>query len=128
MNTLQKVSAWVEYLAAHPSVPFRSNLRAHFAAGHITRLCECGCNSFDIEIPDAAVLEPLSAPGRGGMFFELNFESDAQAEVACLFFVDERGYLSGIDVTCGGANHLPMPDRVRLGKVLWVHPSPGDAV
>ncbi len=62
------------------------------------------------------------------MFFEVNFESDAEAEVACLFFVDKRGYLSGIDVTCGEANHAPMPDRVKLGKVLWVHPNPEDAV
>lgn len=62
------------------------------------------------------------------MFFEISFESDAAAEVACLFFVDKRGYLTGIDVTYGGANHAPMPDGVKLGKVLWVHSNSGPAV
>jgi hypothetical protein len=122
MNSALKAKGWVEFLAAHPSVPFGSKLADHFAAGHITRLCDCGCNSFDLEIPKAAVLEPLCEPGGRGMFFEIQFESDAEAEIACLFFVDERGYLESLDVTCGGSNHAPLPDQVTLGKVLWTHP------
>lgn len=120
MNTLEKVSAWTAYLAAHPSVPFGPMLAAHMAVGRVTRLCECGCNSFDLKIPAGTILDPLCPPGRGyGMFFEIDFESDAAAQVTCLFFADDRGFLAGIDVTCGAG---PMPDRVTLGKVLSVDP------
>jgi hypothetical protein len=91
MNTEAKAAAWVKYLAEHPGVPFGPQLRRHFEAGRITRLCNCGCNSFDFEIPEATVLEPIGTPGRAGMFFEIEFESNADAALACLIFLDARG-------------------------------------
>ena len=51
------------------------------------------------------------------MFFDIAFESNAVADVTFLIFLDSRGYLPGIDVTCGGANHAAVPDDVRLGNV-----------
>jgi hypothetical protein len=54
-----------------------------------------------------------------GRIFEVVYESDAEDEVAFLVFVDSRGYLAGIDVTCGDCNHAPLPDDVRLGKVTY---------
>lgn len=117
-NTESKAREWVAHLANHPDVPFGPLLRKHFKAARITRLCDCGCNSFDLEIPEETVLEPLTPPGRAGMFFEIQFESNAEAELACLFFVDTRGYLTGVDVTCGGANHAPVPDDIQVGAVV----------
>jgi len=120
-NTEEKAAAWVEFLAKSPAVPFRDKLQQHFAASRITRLCDCGCNSFEVRIPPGINLEPLCAPSStAGKFFEVAFESDAEAELAFLFFADHRGYLTGIDVTCGGANHAPVPDQIKLGNVLYV--------
>jgi len=120
-NSEAKARQWLEVLAKEPAVPFRSNLREHFEAGHITRLCGCGCNSFDLEIPAEALLSPISVPGHAGKVFEIVYESNAEAEVAFLVFVDARGYLSGIDVTCGDGNQASLPDDVLLGEVLYAH-------
>jgi len=36
-----------------------------------------------------------------------------------LFFVDARDYLAGIDVTCRGGNHAPVPDDIQIGAVVY---------
>ena len=118
-NSEAKARAWLEHLANEAAVPFGAKLRAHFDAGRITRLCDCGCNSFDFEIPSGVVLEPIAAPGRPGKVFEVVYESDAETEVAFLIFVDARGYLSSIDVTCGDSNHARLPEQVRLGRITY---------
>jgi hypothetical protein len=118
-NSEAKAKAWIERLANEPAIPFGSWLRAHFRAGKITRLCDCGCNSFDVEIPEGVSLEPISEPGKSGKFFEIVYESNAETKVAFLIFVDARGYLSGIDVTCGESNHAKLPDDVVLGRMVW---------
>jgi hypothetical protein len=114
-----KARAWVEFLAKQPVVPFGATLLAHFDAGRITHLCDCGCNSFDFEIPAGLSLTPIAEPGRPGKIFEVVYESNADAEVAFLIFVDARGYLASLDVTCGRSNHAPVPDDVQLGRVTY---------
>jgi hypothetical protein len=119
-NTAAVASSWVEFLSSRPEVPFHARLRSHFGAGTISRLCDCGCHSFDLTIPEGVVLSPLCEPGRaGGKFFELVCESTEGSEIAFLFFADSRGYLSGIDVTAGSGNHAPLPSKVEIGKVLY---------
>jgi hypothetical protein len=121
MNSPSKAASWVSRLASEPAVPFGNQLQRHFGTAKITRLCQCGCNSFDVEVPASAQLEPLCEPGDGRrMFFEIAFETDLDSAVACLFFADERGYLAGIDITCGAANHGPVPENVSVGKVAYV--------
>jgi hypothetical protein len=121
-NSVEKAVHWINFLAEVPEVPFADRLKAHFDAGKITRLCDCGCNSFDLKIDTDVVLPPLTeVTGRSGKFFEIAFASDGGAEMAFLFFVDERGYLSGIDVTRGAANHGPVPDLLTVGKLLYIN-------
>ena len=122
MNSDAKVRNWLEFLAREPCVPFGPTLRAHFDAGRITRLCDCGCNSFDIEIPQGVALEPLVAAGQPGKCFEVVYASSSGAEVAFLVFVDTRGYLSGLDVTYGDGNHAPLPDDVQLARLRHAGP------
>ena len=120
-NTREKANEWVQLLATLPEVPFGSRLLEHFAAGHLTRLCECGCNSFDCEVPAIAALAPLCPPSQhGGLFFEVVLETNAGSDVACLFFADPRGYLAGIDVTYGEANHGRLPPGIQVGRVRCV--------
>lgn len=124
-NTATKAKEWVDRLAAHPAIPFGDLLRRSFAAGKLTRLCDCGCNSFDIEVPDAADVPRLadSDPNwKGGrLMFEIVFETGlADPEhLACLFFADPRGYLCSVEVTGGWSNHAPVPEPVELRKVHY---------
>ena len=69
MNSDAKARSWLEFLAGEPFVPFGPTLQAHFNAGTITRLCGCGCNSFDLEISQGVTLEPIVPPGRSGKCF-----------------------------------------------------------
>jgi hypothetical protein len=121
-NSPAKAREWVERLASHPAVPFGTNLLKHFEAGRITRICDCGCNSFDIEIPAGTSLVPLrqAAPDLKGHtpFFEIVFSSESDAEIDCMLFADSRGYLASVDVMHGQANHLPMPDQVSITGVI----------
>lgn len=121
-NSAKKAGKWIDFLSSVPEIPFAGSLRAHFDAGEISRLCDCGCNSFDVKISPGIALTPLLTPDgkRSAKFFEIAFESDADVEVAFLFFSDARGYLTGIDITCGSANHGAVPDSVTLGKVLYI--------
>lgn len=120
-NSVEKAAHWINFLAGVPEVPFADRLKAHFDAGKITRLCDCGCNSFDLGIDTDVVLAPLTnTNGRSGKFFEIAFESAGGPEIAFLFFVDDRGYLNGINVTRGAANHGAIPDSVTVGKILYV--------
>ena len=75
--------------------------------------------SFDVEIPEDVVLPTLTTPnGSVGMFFELVCESAECDEIAFLFFADARGYLAGVDITCGVGNHGPLPESVVITRVL----------
>lgn len=115
-NSVDRARRWIEFLTKQGAVPFRAKLWRHFNAGTITRLCECGCHSFDLEIPDDVDLPRIAPRRKSGMFFRIVYESDADAEVEFFFFSDSRGYLAGIDVMCvSGSN---MPDDVKLGRVL----------
>jgi len=53
-NTLARASKWTHFLASRAEFPAGERLLAAFHAGKITRLCDCGCDSFDIEIPEGA--------------------------------------------------------------------------
>jgi hypothetical protein len=126
-NSAAKAQGWVDRLASHPGVPFGALLRQSFAAGKITRLCECGCNSFDLAVPDSGDVPRIAAPEPNGKFdrlvFEIVFETDLEdpSQLACLFFADSRGYLSSLEITGGWSNHAPVPDSVELRKIHYVN-------
>jgi hypothetical protein len=109
---------WTRYLASRAYVPRAPLIQQHFARGKIKRLCDCGCQSFDLTIEPDVPLEPLMPRSdRGGCALELSYHvlggSEAKDFVELRVFVDARGYLSGIDVEFR-ANSAPMPDHVVL--------------
>jgi hypothetical protein len=109
-NTLARASKWTHFLASRAEFPAGSRLLAAFNAGKVTRLCDCGCNSFDFEIPEG-VVAPLAEPGtNGGSVFELEFQtSDEQRTLQFFVHVEANGHLAGIEVDCC-ANSYPVPD------------------
>ena len=110
-NTLARASKWVNFLASRSEFPAGDRLLAAFHAGTVTRLCYCGCNSFDIEVAEGAVM-PLTQPGtRGGAVFELEFQTaEEQRTLEFVVLVGANGQLSGIEVDyC--ANSYPVPNE-----------------
>jgi hypothetical protein len=117
LNTADTAARWTRYLASRGYVPRAHLIQQHFSSGKISRLCDCGCQSFDLAIAADVPLEPLlPASERGGCALALSFHVAGQPErdfVDIRIFVDARGYLSGIDVDyC--ANSSPMPEDVAL--------------
>ena len=109
-------------LASRHEIPFASKLKEHFQASVITRLCDCGCNSFDCSIREPTNLQPLCSPGSAGAFFEVAFSTGLPEPIDVIFFADNLGYLAGIDIHYGLSNSGPMPERVTLGSVLYTTP------
>lgn len=100
-------------LLTRSQYPAPMRLAAQFEAAAITRLCDCGCNSFDVAIECAEGLLPLAASGAGGMFFEADFALADGRQIALLLFCDAKGDLAGVDVQCQG-NTEPVPDSPEL--------------
>ena len=133
-NTVAKASEWIDRLASHSAIPFGELLRKSFAAGRLTRLCDCGCNSFELEVPDSGSIPRLANPDpdeKGNrLMFEIVFDTGLEdpAQLACLFFADTRGYLSAVDITGGQSNHAPVPEVVELRSVYYCDGKSPDAL
>ena len=90
-------------------------LLQQFSSGEVRRLCDCGCNSYDLHVPDGAAVErPSELSERGGCAFELEFNTREWGKtVSFTLFIDAKGNLAGIDVDyCG--NSYSMPEHVEL--------------
>jgi hypothetical protein len=127
-NSNANAAAWVDVLAKRPEIPFSARLKEHFQSAVITRLCDCGCNSFGCSVREPDRLQPLGISGLKGEFFEVAFSSDFDEPIDIVFYCDEQGCLSGIDIHFGVSNSGPMPEKVVLGKVLYTMPGSVDAL
>ena len=108
---------WTEFVASRPEFSCGDLLVRHFSAGDITRLCDCGCNSYDVNVRHNSDLPPLVPPSeKGGCAFELEFNTDEWGKtVSFTLFVDKDGYLAGLDVDyC--ANTFAMPENPQLSE------------
>jgi hypothetical protein len=115
MNSPEVARKWTEFLAARNEFPRSEQLLAHFNAGTITRICDCGCNSYDLRVPKDAGLKPLMpASQRAGCVLSMAFYfSNRPGSFEIDIFVDADGYLAGIDVSCN-ANSEPVPVKPEL--------------
>ena|ERR1017187_9136938 len=117
-NSHIKAEKWIEVLL-NQELP-KSLVKEHFAAASVCKPCECGCNSFSLTIPTHVSLPPLQ--NGNGLFCEIAFKTNFEYELDILLFTDERGYLSGVDVTYGSANHACIPEDLEIGKLIGVWP------
>jgi hypothetical protein len=115
MNDAEKARHWTEFLAMRKEFPRSEQLLKHFNAGTITRICDCGCNSYDLRVPKDADLNPLMPTRqRGGCVLSMAFNlSNRPGSIEIDVFVDADGYLAGIDVSCN-ANSEPVPEKPQL--------------
>jgi hypothetical protein len=121
-NTAAIAATWVDTLSHRSELPFARLLAQHFARAAITRLCDCGCNSFDCHV-EGSGLAPLLASVGSVSSFEVAFESGFGEPIDVTVRADERGLLAGVDIHLGLSNHVAMPTNVRLGKLLFTTPS-----
>src|SRR5580704_4534195 len=117
-NSPEAAERWTRFLASRSYIPRAHLIQQHFSSGTLSRLCECGCESFDLKIAEEIVLEPLVPPsGRAGCALELDYYLAETAEprrtVSFRIFVDARGYLAGIDADFQ-SNSSAMPEQVQL--------------
>ena len=121
-NTETVAAKWTEFIAGRPEFPAGAKLRAAFQEGRITRLCDCGCNAFEFEVPAEAHANPIATHGSYGSIFELSFEvtdisTSERKSLEFIMFVDIRGHFAGIEIDyCG--NSFPIPE------VLQIHEPP----
>lgn len=117
MNSEQKARLWTEFMAARKEFPRSTLLLEHFNAGTITRICDCGCNSYDITVASDCGLTPLlpaKEHGRGGCVLSMAFKlSGGEDSLEFDVFADAHGYLAGIDVS-SNSNSAPVPDRPQV--------------
>jgi len=115
VNSQHRAKYWTEFVASRPEFKPGGVLLEHFAAGTITRLCDCGCNSYDIAVPEGVAITPLAPPhALGGTAFRMLFETQPdRKQVEFRVSVDHRGNLSGLDVEFSG-NHEPVPVDLEL--------------
>lgn len=121
-NTEATAARWVAILSQRMELPFAGELGAHFAHARITRLCDCGCNSFDCTVPPGAELRPLFGTERDLLSFEVVFAGSGEDPIDVVVRADVRGHLAGIDVHLGMSNHAPMPPSATIGQVLYTIP------
>jgi hypothetical protein len=115
MNDANKARHWTEFLGGRKEIPASERLLQQFNAGTITRICDCGCNSYDLSVPKDSGLEPLlPARGRGGCAGTLEFRlGNREGSIEFDVFVDAHGYLAGVDVSFN-ANSEAMPDSLQI--------------
>ena len=117
MNSVATARLWTEFMAARKEFPRSAVLLEHFNAGTITRICNCGCNSYNINVPHDSGLTPLllaKEHGRGGCVLSMAFKlSSSEDSLEFNVFADAHGYLAGIDVSCN-ANSAPVPEKAQL--------------
>jgi hypothetical protein len=115
MNDAATARQWTEFLASRKEIAGSERLLQHFQAGTITRICDCGCSSYDIKVPrDSGLQALLPAKDRGGCVLSMAFNlRDRAGSVEFDVFLDAEGYLSGVDVACN-ANSEPVPANAQL--------------
>jgi hypothetical protein len=115
MNSFELARRWTSFLASRTDISNSALLLQHFDKGAITRLCDCGCNSYDLVVPADSGLEPLLAPrARGGCGLSIAFHLRASpGSIEFNVFLDGSGYLAGVDVAFN-ANSEPVPDDPQM--------------
>mgnify|MGYP000859571876 FL=1 len=128
-NSVAMARKWVEFLVGRPEFPAGDYLRSAFDVAKITRVCDCGCNSVEVEVPADSGLVPLVSAGGYGPVFEMQFNTaDENCPVAIFVFVGANGHIASLDVDyCGNARPMPEepvllepPFHVELSRALLV--------
>jgi hypothetical protein len=111
MNSPEAARRWTEFRAARKEIPDGERLLEHFNGGVITRICDCGCNSYASGLTS---LLPAKPGSHGSCVLSIAFNlRNREGSLEFDVFADANGYLGGIDVSCNAISE-PVPDNPQL--------------
>ena len=114
MNDEQTAKRWMTFLLGRSEYPGKNRLAVAFNRGHVGRICDCGCNSFDVEYSGTEPVVPISTPGTSGAVFQISFkDARSSGELEIRVSSDKQGRFDGLDVEFQG-NSSPVPDMLDL--------------
>lgn len=124
-NTADRAKFWADFICNHCQFPSPEKLRQQFEHARLSEFCECGCNSFKVEVSPSAGALPIAQPGHYGMVFEANFRlQNEDKTIEVLLFAGKQGNLEYVEVDCCG-NAYPVPEKIQVQEPPFhVHASP----
>jgi acyl carrier protein len=101
-----------------PGTPMR-DIRAQLNHSVLQFYCRCGCHSFFVFTDSKRQFNELISDN--GVFGEVTFETNYEEELNVTLFSDRNGLLKQVKVYFGENNLKPIPDDIKIGKVigLW---------
>jgi len=120
-NSAETAAHWAKFIAERPEFVAGEELLAQFNAGKITRLCECGCNSFNVELEEGrqtAPIAPSSEKGQVVFLAEFQIVQPPGASLEFIVYADAKGNFDGLDVHLNG-NTEPIPDKLVVSEAPY---------
>lgn len=113
-NTLQRAEWWKEFICTKCHFPAPEKLRAQFLVAELSEFCECGCNSFKVQVLGGSKVAPIAKHGGYGTVFEANFQlAEEGRTLEVILFAGEDGNLAYVEIDCCG-NSYPVPDVISV--------------
>lgn len=119
-NTATTAARWVAFIAARPEFRAGEALLAEFKAGKVSRLCECGCNSFNLELDPNPSTVPIAPPSeKGQVVFLAEFTTtNPSGSLEFIVYANAQGHFDGLDVHFNG-NTEPIPESFTLSEAPY---------
>ena len=119
-NTPQRAEWWKEFICTKCQFPAPEKLRAQFVAAELTEFCDCGCNSFKVQVPEDCSVAPIASAGGYGAVFETNFYLTEEGKtLEVILLANEVGNLAY------GVDPIPWtPDDLISRSSKWQKPVP----
>ena len=114
-NTKETAVSWVNFIAGRPEFTAGTALLAQLDNSVICDLCNCGCNSFNLEREVSSKVVPIAGESEAGkVVFLIEFATeDPSGSLEFILYADEEGNFDGMDVHFNG-NTEPMPENVSI--------------
>jgi len=115
-NGPDRAQFWKEFLVERCDYPAPERLRAQLAEAVFSDFCDCGCNSFAVEVPVGVA--PLAnarrnPPEGSGAIYTADFEMGDGRTLEIILFAGDSGNLDYVEVDCC-ANSYPVPDHISV--------------
>jgi hypothetical protein len=119
-NVAETAARWATFIAGRPEFLAGEALLTQFRAGTITRLCDCGCNSFNLELgPNSGTTQIAPPSEKGQVVFLTEFTTaDPSGSLEFIVYADAQGNFEGLDVHFNG-NTEPIPETFTLSETPY---------
>ena len=114
MNNQERAKFWVDIICDKGGYSKPEELKEQFNSSKFSEFCDCGCNSFKVEVDKKENIKPIAKTGKYGAIFECNFNLEEDNKtLEIVLFADKDGYLAYVEVDCC-ANSYPVPEVIKI--------------